>query len=277
MHANGSGGGDSRYIVPALSRGLALLEAFSAERPTLTLSELSKAVGLSRSSTYRLVYTLEDMGFLLRDKGNKAYRLGARILGLGFGYLASQELIELARPHLEALRDRTNCSAHLGVVEGTELIYVVRVPDRKALTSHIRVGSRLAAHATSMGRAILSHLPESEVRNRYAGARLEAYTAHTATDLDSLLALLAADRARGYIISRSASEEGIASVAAPVRDADGAVIAAINISTPEATLKGDELETTLKDAVLETAETISHWLGYRRARAPVAVEARETV
>jgi len=273
-HPNGES--DSRYIVPALSRGLALLEAFSAERPSLTLSELSKAVGLSRSSTYRLVYTLEDMGFLLREKGNKAYRLGTRILGLGFAYLASQELVELARPHLEALRDRTNCSAHLGVVEGTELVYVVRMPDRKALTSHIRVGSRLAAHATSMGRAILSQLSEAEIRRRYAGVRLEAYTAHTATDLESLIELLAADRARGYIISRSAYEEGIASVAAPVRDADGNVIAAINISTPEATLKGDELETTLKDAVLETAETISHWLGYRRGRAPVAAEARET-
>jgi PcaR/PcaU/PobR family beta-ketoadipate pathway transcriptional regulator len=272
----GTDSADSRYIVPALSRGLALLEAFSAERPSLTLSELSKAVGLSRSSTYRLVYTLEDMGFLLRDKGNKTYRLGTRILGLGFAYLASQELIELARPHLEALRDRTNCSAHLGVVEGTELIYVVRVPDRKALTSHIRVGSRLAAHATSMGRAILSHLPESELRHRFSGAQLEAYTAHTATDLDSLLELLAADRARGYIISRSAYEEGIASVAAPVRDANGVVIAAINISTPESTLKGDELETTLKDAVLETAETISHWLGYRRGRAPVIADIRET-
>src|SRR5690606_4812599 len=242
---------DSRYIVPALSRGLALLETFSAERPSLTLSELSKAVGLSRPSTYRLVYTLEEMGFLLRDKSNKAYRLGTRILGLGFAYLASLELVELARPHLEALRDRTNCSAHLGVVEGTELVYVVRVPDHKALTSHIRVGSRLAAHATSMGRAILSHMPEAEVRRRFASAPLEAYTPHTATDLDSLIALLAADRARGYILSRSAYEEGIASVAAPVRDADGEVIAAINISTPEATLKGDELETMLKDAVLE--------------------------
>lgn len=272
-----NGESDSRYIVPALSRGLALLEAFSAERPSLTLSELSKAVGLSRSSTYRLVYTLEDMGFLLRDKGNKAYRLGTRILGLGFAYLASQELVELARPHLEALRDRTNCSAHLGVVEGTELVYVLRVPDRKALTSHIRVGSRLATHATSMGRAILSHMSESEVRRRFAGMPLEAYTSHTATDLESLIRLLAADRARGYILSRSAYEEGIASVAAPVRDADGNVIAAINISTPEATLKGDELETTLKDAVLETAETISHWMGYRRGRAPVAAEARETV
>ena len=101
---------DSRYIVPALSRGLVLLEAFSAERPTLTLSELSKAVGLSRSSTYRLVYTLEDMGFLLRDEGTKNYRLGTRILALGFAYLASQELVEIAQPHLETLRDRTNCS-----------------------------------------------------------------------------------------------------------------------------------------------------------------------
>src|SRR5690606_24002373 len=112
-----SGEVDSRYVVPALSRGLALLGTFSAERTSLTLSQISKAVGLSRSSSYRLVYTLEEMGFLLRDKSNKAYRLGTRILGLGFAYLASPELVELARPHLEALRDRTNCSAHLGVVE----------------------------------------------------------------------------------------------------------------------------------------------------------------
>lgn len=258
---------DERYFVPALVRGLALLECFGAGREELSLVELARGVGMTRSAAYRLVYTLAELGFLARDPERKSYRLGPRVLSLGFTYLASQELGEIARPHLEALRDRTDCSAHLAVLDGTEIVYTARYADKKALTSRIHIGTRFPAHATSMGRAVLSYLPVDEVRRRFNGRALARFTAATPTTLKALLAVLEADRARGYVVSRSSFEAGIASVAAPVFDADGAPVAAINISTPDATIQGNALETTIKDQVVHTAKTISEWLGHRRAPA----------
>jgi len=257
---------DERYMVPGLARGLAMLEAFAAGKPSLSLAELARAVGLTRSSAFRLAYTLAELGYLKRDAASKTYQLGPRVLGLGFAFLQSLELVEVARPHLEALRDRTQCSAHLAVLDGVEIVYVARHADQKALTSRIQVGSRLPAHATSMGRAILSQFSTEEVRARFGAAPLDAFSAVTATSIDDLVAQLAKDRARGCILSRSNFEPGIASVAAPVFDASGAVAAAINITTPESTLSGDDLETGIKDAVIETAAAISEWLGHRGAR-----------
>ncbi|MGH7006099.1 MAG: IclR family transcriptional regulator, partial [Alphaproteobacteria bacterium] len=221
-------------------------------------------VGMTRSAAYRLVYTLAELGFLVRHPERKSYRLGPRVLSLGFAYLASQEVAEIARPHLEALRDRTDCSAHLAVLDGTEIVYIARFADKKALTSRITVGTRFPAHATSMGRAILAQFPAEDVRRRFNGATLARFSATTPTTVKALQSVLDADRARGYVVSRSGFEAGIASVAAPVFDADGAVVAAINISTPESTLSGNAIETTIKDQVVNSAKTISEWLGHRR-------------
>ena len=259
---------DERYLVPALARGLALLECFGPDREELSLVELARGIGMTRSAAYRLVYTLAELDFLARDPERKTYRLGPRVLSLGFAYLASQELAEIARPHLEALRDRTDCSAHLAVLDGTEIVYIARYADKKALTSRISIGTRFPAHATSMGRAILAQLPADEVRRRFANRTLARFTAATPTTLKALLATLEDDRARGYVLSRSNFEAGIASVAAPVLDSDGNAVAAINISTPESTVSAGALETTIKDQVVHAAKTISEWLGHRRPRAP---------
>lgn len=255
---------DERYLVPALARGLALLECFGSGREELALVDLARGVGMTRSAAYRLVYTLAELGFLVRNSERKSYRLGPRVLSLGFAYLASLELSEIARPHLEALRDRTDCSTHLAVLDGTEIVYIARCADKKALTSRITIGTRFPAHATSMGRAILAQLPADEVRRRFSGRALARFSATTPTTLKALQAVLETDRARGHIVSRSGFEAGIASVAAPVFDADGAAVAAINISTPESTLSGNAIETTIKDQVVQTAKTISEWLGHRR-------------
>jgi PcaR/PcaU/PobR family beta-ketoadipate pathway transcriptional regulator len=253
---------NARYLVPGLMRGLALLEAFSTDQQVLSLADLSKAVGLPRSSVFRLVYTLTELGFLIRDDAAKTYRLGSRVLSLGFTYLASQELVEVARPRLEALSDRTHCSAHLGVMEGTEIVYLARFAVDSAMTSGIRVGARLPAHATSIGRAILSQLPREEVRSIFAEATLDAFTDQTATTIDALFQQATKDAARGFALSHSAFESGIASVAAPIFGPEGKVVAAINVTTPESAIEGGELEGRIADAVLATANEISSWLGY---------------
>lgn len=259
-------GVDDRYLVPGLVRGLELLEAFSPEQPSLTLSQLSRAIGLSRSSAYRLVYTLAELGFLARDPVTKSYSLGARVLKLGFTYLASQDMVDLARPQLEALRDKTNCSAHFGILDGADVVYLLRAADRNAVTSQVNVGTRLPAYATSLGRAILAEMPAVDVRARFASVAFRQFTKQSPAHTEDLLRLLQQDHARGFAISRSAFESGIASVAAPVFDSHGVVVAAVNIATPESSPSAKLLEGKLKDAVLEAARTISLWLGHRASR-----------
>lgn len=257
---------DDRYMVPALSRGLALLEAFSADRPALSLVDLSREIGISRSSAFRLVHTLVDLGYLQRDEPTKTYRLGPRVLDLGFGFLASQELVEVAQPRLNILRDETGCSAHLGVLDGRDVVYLVRCAANRTLTSNIQVGARLPAYAASMGRVILAFLPPDEVARLHEGAEFTSFTSQTAVSLAALRQKLDSDRHHGYVVSRAAFEAGIASVAAPLFDASGGVIGAVNVSTPEASASADLLETEILDAVLAAAKEISSWLGYAGAR-----------
>ena len=241
---------EERYIVPGLDRGLRLLQLFSPERPHWTLSELARALGLSRSSVFRLVYTLEAGGFLRRE-GEKTVRLGAAVLGLGFAFLASQDVAEAARPFLEALRDATGASAHLSVLDGDRVLYLLRAPSRLALISNIAVGARLPAATTTMGRVLTCELDE---------AALRALAPHGEWP-DA--ATRAADRARGHVAAASRYERGIVSLAAPVRDESGRIVAAINLSAPEAQLPLPRAEADGMARLLEAAAAISRSLGWR--------------
>jgi DNA-binding IclR family transcriptional regulator len=250
-----------KYTVVGLERGLKLLALFSGEQPEQTLSELARRLGLSRSSVFRVVYTLESMGFLQRQ--DNRYRLGPRVLTLGFDYLASQDLVEIARPQLAALRDATGVTAHLGILDRTDVIYVAQAASLRPFASRISVGSRLPAHAMSMGRLLLGGLGDEELTALYAGRALERFTEDTPTTLPTLRERIAIDRERGYVVSRGSFERGIAAVAAPVRDGEGRVVAAINIAGPAAVLDNGALDGVFKDRVIEAAQEISRLLGYR--------------
>lgn len=250
-----------KYTVIGLERGLRLLAQFSGENPEQTLSELARRMGLSRSSVFRLVYTLESMGFLHRQ--DHRYRLGPRVLTLGFDYLASQDLVETARPLLAALRDATGVTANLGILDRTDVIYLAQAASLRPFASRVSVGSRFPAHAMSMGRLLLGGLTDDELDRLYSGQTLERFTEDTATTLDALCERIRVDRERGYVISRGSFERGIAAVAAPVRDGEGRVVAAINIAGPVAVLDNGALDGVFKDRVIETAGEISRLLGYR--------------
>lgn len=253
---------DERYLVPALIRGLGLLKAFEPGRAEMTLAELAAAIGVTRSAAYRLAYTLEHLGFLRHDPRTRRYALGPEVLRLGYGYLASRDLVEVAGPALEALRDRTGWSAHLGILEGTEVVYVARVPTRRSVASNVQLGSRLPAHATAMGRILLAALPEAELARRYTGDALQAFTPRTSLTLPMLQAQLAIDRANGFVASASGFEEGVAVAAAPVRDVSGAVVAAINVSAVALHVSEQELHGSLRQEVLRAAAELSRALGH---------------
>jgi DNA-binding IclR family transcriptional regulator len=264
-NGDGKARDDDRYNVPGLERGLRVLECFSRERSNITLADLARLLKLPRSTVFRLTTTLERLGYLQRDGGGRAYSLGSHVLTLGFQYLASMDLVEVARPHLTALRDATGASAHMAIRDGREIVYVARVPSRAQLTSNVHVGTRFQAHATSMGRMLLADLDDREISELYAGIELETFTDQTAGTLEALLKTIGEDRDRGYVVSRSAFERGVASVAAAVRDASGRTVAAINISSPDSSIDMAELEGSIKDYVLDCAGAISTWLGHRPA------------
>ena len=170
-----------RYIVPGLVRGLQALKAFTPERPNLSLSEIAELLGTSRSAAFRTVYTLSHMGCLLHDKRTQTYALGPAVLRLGYGYLTTRELVEVAFPELERLRAETEWSAHMGVLDGTSVLYVLRLPAPHRLSSIVQVGSRLPARSTTMGRVLLADLDEPTLVSLYRSEAKETGNASPQT------------------------------------------------------------------------------------------------
>ena len=199
---------DDRYVVPALVRGLNILQVLSAARSRLTLSEVAGALGVTRSSAYRLLYTLEHLGFVVCDVDTKTYALGSRVLELGYSFLASRELVEVAMPHLVRLRDRTGWSAHLGELQGRDVVYLARVPTRRSIASNIHVGTRLPARATTMGRILLSGLDDNDIRELYRDELFGPFNVKVLATIGGLLEEIAADRANGVVVQNSGYEPG---------------------------------------------------------------------
>ena len=189
-----------KYQVPALSRGLELLLQFSRREPELNGAELSRRLTLPRASVFRMLQTLEQMGFVERVGESASYRLGIGVLRLGFEYLASMELTEHGRPVIEALRDQTGLSAHLVVLDGAEVVFVAKAAGRSAIFNSVQVGARLPAHATVLGRLLLGGKTAQQLAALYAGQPLEAYTESTPTSLAQLKKLIDAEADRKSVV-----------------------------------------------------------------------------
>lgn len=250
---------EERYNVPALERGLQILGLFNETAPRLSLSDIARRMELGRSTIFRLVYTLEQGGFL-NKVDDRYYQLGSGVLKLGFRYVAGQDIITLARPVLQRLRDATNASSHLGVREGREVIYLVREPSHDMLISNIGVGSRLPAHLTTVGRMLLAALPADTIRQLYRGF---AFPAGDISNVTRLIEQLKEDQKRGYVVTESAYGPGLVSVAAQVVDASGNVIAGINVSAPAVVLPIQVARKETVKAVMAAAAELSEMLGYQ--------------
>lgn len=216
------------HFVKSFERGLAVIRSFDAEHPARTLSEVAQTCDLTRAAARRLLLTLADLGYVHQD--GRRFRLTPRVLELGYSYLSSYTLPQIAEPHLEQLVARVRESSSLCVLDGDDIVYVARVPTRRIMTASITVGTRFPAYVTSVGRVILAHLPQDEAEVRLARAELKPLTARTLTTADALRAELRRVRRQGYAVVDQELEEGLRSVAAPVRDRDGEVVAAVNIA-----------------------------------------------
>ncbi len=257
----------TRYTIDALARGLEVLALFSAERPALTLREIVDALGLNKTTAFRIVATLETLGYL--EQYERRYRPGVRVLELGFAALNGMEVRQAARPYLERLAQQLDETASLAVLsrEQRDIVYIDRVRNRAIVGVVLSAGSHVPAHTAALGKVLLADLPPAELEAWLAGAALQAFTERTLVEHGALLADLEAIRARGYAISDQELAIGLRAAAAPIRDASRRAVAAIGISGTTTTISPERLENELGPAVAEAAGRISLALGYRDGRA----------
>lgn len=244
----------SSEFVQSLDRGLAVIRAFGPGRDRLTLSEVARETGLTRAAARRFLLTLVSLGYV-RTNG-KEFSLGPRVLELGYSYLSSMSLPDVAIPHVEALVAEVRESSSISVLDGEDVVDIVRVPAKRIMTVSVPVGTRFRAHASSKGRVLLAHLSAQELDTFLAEAALEQLTDHTVTDPDKLRLLLEEVRTKGYALVDQEVEEGVRSVAVPLRDAGGTVIAAINVSSYASRVSAGAVRQEVLPRLLATAAQI---------------------
>lgn len=252
---------DERYLVPGLARGLQLLACFSRSERELTGAELSRRLALPRASVFRLLHTLEQMGFVERVPDSPAYKLSLGVLRLGFEYLSSMELTEHGRTIIEELRNQSGFSAHLVVRDGRDVVFVQKAAGPNAVFHSIQVGARVPAHATVLGRQLLSDLDLAGLRQVYPQEPLQAVTPRTPTTVKALKALIDADRSTGYGISQGGFETGITTIAAPVFNDQRRVVAAVSITVPRQQISPEETERLVplvRQAAQQLTQRLSH-------------------
>lgn len=251
------------YYIESLGRGLQVLEAFSETSTALSLTEIASVVGLPKSTVFRFIRSLEQLGYLKRDEETRRYRPSLKVLQLGFAALNSMEVAQVAQPYLKALAMECGETTNMTVRDGAEIIYVVRNRTQQIVTVNLQLGSRLPVYCTSMGKAQLIGLSRQELCDLLGEGPYPKRGPNTITTLDALWDELEKVRQQGYATNVEELTAGLYSVAAPVRDHRGEIVAAINISVPTARVSERELKERLAPLVTRTAREISLALGAR--------------
>ncbi|HEV7707889.1 MAG TPA: IclR family transcriptional regulator C-terminal domain-containing protein, partial [Asanoa sp.] len=211
-------------FVQSLERGLAVIRAFDRSHPELTLSEVAASTGVTRAAARRFLLTLMDLGYVRTD--GRLFSLSPRVLELGYAYLSSMSLPEVAEVHLEALVAEVNESSSVSVLDGPDVVYVARVPTSRIMTVTINVGTRFPAYATSMGRVLLAGLPDDDLAAYFDAVAIDRLTARTIGSVSALKTELQRVRAQGWALVDQELEQGLRAVAAPIRDRAGRTVAA---------------------------------------------------
>jgi DNA-binding IclR family transcriptional regulator len=253
-------------MLSSLRNAIRILDCFSADERELGVSELARRLNLGKSTVHRLLQTLTAERLAERIPISGRYRLGIHLYELGGLVAAHLDLHEAVALFIDELRNRSGETAHVAVLDEREVVYVERRESPRTLRAFGRVGHRNFAHCTSTGKVLLAHLPAERLDRLLAGVRLEARTPRTVVDPAALRAELARVRHQGYAFNVDESEIGLSSVAAPIRDAAGDVIAAISVAGPSQRFEG-EAARRARIATLDAAREISERLGYRPAPA----------
>lgn len=241
-------------FVQSLERGLAVIRVFDAEHPEMTLSDVARAAGLTRAAARRFLITLVELGYMRTD--GRLFALRPRILELGYAYLSSLSLPEVALPHMESLVATVSESCSVSVLDGDEVVYVARVPTHRIMTVAISVGTRFPAYATSMGRVLLAAQSPEWLDAYLERASFEPLTPRTIVDPGKLRAALTRTAQRGFALVDQELEEGLRSLAVPIRDENGVVVAAMNISAHSSRGSSEAIRKELLPPLLDTVARV---------------------
>jgi IclR family pca regulon transcriptional regulator len=251
----------------SLERGLSILSSFKSARPLLGVSELAREIGLSRSTTHRYVATLAALGYLEQDEVTRRYRLGPRVLDLGFSAINSMELREISVPHLQRLSDETGHTVNMAILDGADVVYVERCRSsrhgQREIDLNLHVGSRLPAYCTSLGKVLLAYLSDAEREAALDGVEFAQRGPNTLTSRSALEAELGQVRSRGLAVNNEELAFGLRSIAAPVHGHSGEAAAAINLAVHRSWVSMEDLVKKFGPALQRTAADISARAGHR--------------
>jgi DNA-binding IclR family transcriptional regulator len=253
-------GDEKGRVIQSVARAVSILEYLAAHKLGDGLTNISRGVGLSKSTTHSLISTLEQMGYVQQDQNSGKYSLGLKLFELGQAMHASMDLRTIAMPYLHALAKKYEETVHLAVLPKGEVVYIDKVDSPRSIRIASQIGGRNPAHCTGVGKVLLADLPEAELDKALRGRRLQRFTPNTIADPDKLKLHLDKVRADGYAQDEEEIEIGLSCVAAPVKNHRGVVIAAISLSGPSGRI-GSLAELT--EDVTETARMISAQFGYK--------------
>jgi IclR family pca regulon transcriptional regulator len=247
-----------RDFVQSLEKGLAVIASFSRDRSTQTPGEVAEHLGISRSTARRILLTLGKLGYA--DRAQHGFKLTGKVLDLGYAFLSSLRVADVAQESLERLVDELGESASMSILAGSEIVYVARVSTSRIMTIALRVGSRLPAWPTAMGRVLLAGLSDAEVERCLSMVELRRLTPHTITDRATLGATIALARREGFALVDQELEIGVRSVAVPVVNGHGKVVAAVNVACHAIRVSIGDIESEflprLRAAALEISSRI---------------------
>jgi len=251
-----------REYVQSIARGFAVIKAFSGQADSLTIAGVAQRTGLSRAASRRFLLTLKALGYVASDAG--AFRLTPRVLDLGFTFLSTMKLPDVAQPVMEEVVSTVHESCSISVLDGVDVVYVARVPAKRIMSISLAVGTRLAAYPTSMGRVLLAALEPESLDRYFTSVTLRPLTSRTITNVSKLRSILEQVREQGWALVDQEMELGIRSVAAPIHDRSGKPIAAINISSHASRVNLKDMRVRHLPLVLQAAARISQMLGAPR-------------
>lgn len=248
---------ESSLFVGSLEKGLQVLQTFDREKRAMSLSEVVEAAGLDKSSAQRFTYTLHTLGYLKKDPTTRKFSLSPKVLGLGFSYLNANSMLQQAMPLLYEANRRCGETVNITELLDTEVVFIARVPGQHIISVDIFLGTRVPAYASASGRAILAHLPSNEAATVLDRTDLQKYTRRTIATRTGIERELNQVRSHGYAIAEEQCYIGEISAAAPILDANGYPIAALNVSVPTSRWTADTVRAELVPIILETANAIS--------------------